>query len=164
MRQLESIFLIVVGSVFLNLVGCAGDSPKPTPDTLASSTTVQSADSSGVQQRALVRDHRTQTTTQTTTQTGAVIRDHRTGGSMPTQPPVIQPLPPASAPATGPSGPLPVVGGVVEPNYRYPWVVRLGGCGGVLIDPQWALTAAHCVTQGLGVNSVSYSRTDPYTG
>ena len=125
---------------------------------------VASADSGGVQERAVVRDHRTQTTTQTSTSTGAVVRDHRTGGviPLPTNPPVIQPMP--SAPATGSTGPLPVVGGVVEPDFRYPWVVRVGGCGGVLIDPQWVLTAAHCVTQGLGVNSVSYSRTDPYTG
>ncbi len=100
-----------------------------------------------------------------------VIRDHRTkpGTFTPAQKAPLPVAPstskgtiliPQAAPATGTGGPLPVVGGTNEPNYKYPWVVRMNGCGAVLIDPQWALTAAHCVTPNIGFGQLTYTRTD----
>ena len=80
--------------------------------------------------------------------------------------------------ACGPSGPVPtpevtdggisaVVGGTAEPNYKYPWVVSVhtqgAPCRGVLLTPEWVLTAGHCVFGSTGT-TVSYTRTDPYSG
>ena len=52
-------------------------------------------------------------------------------------------------PARAGDGPGPireVVGGILAPQGKFPWMVRLSmGCGGALTAPQIVLTAGHCV-------------------
>lgn len=138
-----SLFLaILFGHVPIGLADESAQPPAPV------------ADPSSVQERAVIRDHRTQP--------GTFAPSQKSTPPIGANPPTMGLSTPV--PSTGTGGPLPVVGGTFEPDYRYPWVVRMGGCGGVLIDPQWVLTAAHCVTQGIGFGSLTYKRTDPYTG
>lgn len=57
-----------------------------------------------------------------------------------------------------------VVLGAPEPDYKFPWVVSVSGTltgKGVLIAPQWVLTAAHVTGPGYNGVQVNYSRTAP---
>src|SRR6476661_3127863 len=119
MRFYRLISRIMMVSFLMSLAGCAGDSPKPSTDTLAPSGAVKTEDqpaSGDVQERAVPIG-----------KSSAVIRDQR------------MPAAPQATPSTGGTGPLPIVGGTYDPDYKYPWVVRMNGCSGVLIDPQWVL-------------------------
>jgi secreted trypsin-like serine protease len=55
----------------------------------------------------------------------------------------------SDVPARAVSAPKPVtevVGGVIAPPGKFPWMVRLSmGCGGALAAPRVVLTAGHCV-------------------
>ncbi|MDE3051773.1 MAG: hypothetical protein KGJ48_17955, partial [Nitrospirota bacterium] len=66
MRHHRSIIPWVTSVLLVGLAGCAGDSPKSSSDTVAPSAVVQAEEgkdqqaSGEVQERAVIRDHRTQ--------------------------------------------------------------------------------------------------------
>ncbi|XP_078511459.1 trypsin-like [Lissotriton helveticus] len=66
-----------------------------------------------------------------------------------------------------------IIGGYVCVPHSQPWQVSLQTvgrhiCGGVLIDAQWVLTAAHCLEEGLQIvlgdqNIMEYEETEQFT-
>lgn len=56
----------------------------------------------------------------------------------------------------------PILGGDRQLDYYHPWLVSAGNCNGVLIHPEWILTAAHCA-EATFVN-LAVGTTDRVTG
>lgn len=54
-----------------------------------------------------------------------------------------------------------IVNGVeVNPPFKYPWMVAMGGCGGTLVAPNIVLSAAHCINAFSSVQIGRHNKND----